>query len=527
MKTIRIGLFYTSDVHSHIYPYRYADLQSSSTGLTRVATCIEQVKQTFDANIIIDNGDLIQGAANSYYDAKISEQPTYPSVLAMNHIGCQAAIIGNHEFNYGSAYLRGAVQTSQFPWLSANILNVETGEPYFGKPYLICDIVKGLRVAILGLTTKFIPNWEHPRNIEGLAFADPVETAKVWVPKLRLEERADVVVVAYHGGLECDVETGTPIEPLTGENQGYQMLREISGIDVLLTGHQHREVVANYGGTLVMQPGTEGRNVGLVVLNVEQTSDSEFVLKELSGELISTADYVSDDRIPQIIGVAENEQATQSWLDNAIGFVQGNLRIDSVAKARQMDHPFVEFINHVQMWASGAPISAAALLDEDSMGFGESISMRDVISNYKYPNTLRVLRVSGLVLREAVEKSAAYFSVEDNEGQIGVNRDFLYPKPQHYNYDMWEGIEYEIHIHSPIGDRVKSLRYQGKPVTDKDSFDVVLNNYRAAGGGNFDMFKGCPVVKEIEVDMSELIVNYLRHAGTIQATCDNNWRIVE
>src|SRR5699024_2961781 len=95
------------------------------------------------------------------------------------------------------------------------------------------------------------------------------------------------------------------------------------------------------------------------------------------------------------------------------------------------------------------------------------------------------------------------------------------PKPQHYNYDMWEGIEYTINVSNPFGERVEEIYYQGKPIEMDRSYHVVLNSYRATGGGDFEMFKNKRVVKEIQRDMVELksdnLNNYIAiHANTIQ-----------
>ncbi|WAH37588.1 bifunctional metallophosphatase/5'-nucleotidase [Alicyclobacillus dauci] len=521
MKAFRIGLFYTSDTHSHIYPYRYADRESAPSGLGRVSTCIRINRSEFDEVIVIDNGDVIQGAANSYYDAKVAEQSVHPSILALNQMGCQAAVLGNHEFNYGRDYLHAAIQKSQFPWLSANIIDKSSGQPYFGQPYIIRECSPRLRVAVLGLTTKYVPNWENPRHLEGMDFIDPVEAACHWIPYLRSEEQANIVIVAYHGGVERDLSSGEPLEPLTGENQGYELLQKVPHIEALLTGHQHRELAERFGDTVLLQPGHEGRHVGHVAFRCVNT-DGTWQVDEVRGELISTANYDADPSVLDIPLLASSERETQRWLDQDIGVVEGDLRIHDAALARQTEHPFIEFVNRVQMWASGAKISAAALFDEDAQGFSEHITMREVISNYKYPNTLRVLRVSGRAIREALEQSARYFAL-DRHGEIVVSSEFLYPKPQHYNYDMWEGIEYTVNVAKPIGNRVGEVMIDGVTLDDAMMYDVVLNNYRAAGGGNYDMFKSCPTVKEIQIDVSELIANYIRETGTIAATCNHNW----
>ena len=126
-------------------------------------------------------------------------------------------------------------------------------------------------MGILGLTTQYIPNWEQPHHIEGLRFEDAVVTAKKWVKTLKDEEKVDIVVVSYHGGFERDLETGEPTETLTGENQGYQLCMEVEGIDVLLTGHQHRQIAGNMiNGVIVVQPGKDGIALGKVTLQLEK-----------------------------------------------------------------------------------------------------------------------------------------------------------------------------------------------------------------------------------------------------------------
>src|SRR5699024_3673541 len=105
-------------------------------------------------------------------------------------------------------------------------------------------------------------------------------------------------------------------------------------------------------------------------------------------------------------------------------------------------------------------------------------------------------------------KSANYFTLDAN-GELTVNPDYLIPKPEHYNYDMWEGIEYSIRVSNPKGSKVENITYKGEPLDMEGNYNVVMNNYRASGGGDFDMFKNKPVVKEIQQDMVELISNYI------------------
>src|SRR5699024_2650962 len=117
-------------------------------------------------------------------------------------------------------------------------------------------------------------------------------------------------------------------------------------------------------------------------------------------------------------------------------------------------------------------------LSNDAKGFSPVVTMRDVVSNYMFPNTLVVLELTGEDIKGALERSATYFSL-DEQGDITVNPSFISPKPQHYNYDMWEGIEYTIHVSKPAGNRVQDITRRGEPLQMDGKYQVVLNNYRA------------------------------------------------
>src|SRR5699024_2659585 len=103
-----------------------------------------------------------------------------------------------HEFNFGKGILQAAVDESNFPWLSANTLDVNTDKPVFGPPYIMKTLEGGIRVAIVGVTTHYIPNWEAPGHIEGYHFADAKETLAKWVDYIHANEKPDILIASYH-----------------------------------------------------------------------------------------------------------------------------------------------------------------------------------------------------------------------------------------------------------------------------------------------------------------------------------------
>ncbi|MCJ7690663.1 MAG: metallophosphoesterase, partial [Clostridiaceae bacterium] len=235
----QLTILETSDVHGYVLPINYSDNSYVNCGLAALSTIITKERKLNQNTLLIDNGDMLQGTALTYFHAKINNNMPNPMIKAMNLMAYDAAIIGNHEFNYGRDYLDNAIKTSNFPWLCANITKKTTVESFTKRPYIVKTFDNGLRVGVLGLTTKYIPNWEKPEIINDLNFEDVVESANKWLKIMKKQEATDINIVSYHGGFERDLETGVPTETLTGENQGYALCEKVNNIDVLLTGHQH------------------------------------------------------------------------------------------------------------------------------------------------------------------------------------------------------------------------------------------------------------------------------------------------
>lgn len=195
MKKVEIRLLVTSDIHGYVFPTSFRDQNEKNLGLAKLATIIKEKRKEGHV-ILIDNGDFIQGSPLTFYHHKFRDELKNPMVIAANYLKYDAVTIGNHEFNYGLSVLKDVMDQSEFPWLSANITEAVVG--YLGTPYVVKSIA-GLRIAILGLTTHYVPNWEEPVHIEGLRFEDALHTAQKWVNYIRSHEEIDLLIVCYHG----------------------------------------------------------------------------------------------------------------------------------------------------------------------------------------------------------------------------------------------------------------------------------------------------------------------------------------
>ncbi|MBU3193760.1 bifunctional metallophosphatase/5'-nucleotidase [Clostridium algidicarnis] len=526
-KNYKVVILETSDVHGAIFPIDYSDNTRKEVGLSKIATLVKEEREKKEDLILIDNGDMLQGTPLIYHYANIDSKGINPLIKVMNIMNYDAAVIGNHEFNYGKDFLNNAVEDSKFPWLSSNIIDKDTRRPYFGRPYIIKELENGIKVGIIGSTTKYIPNWEDSNNIKGLDFLDVIFPLKTFVSYLKNVEKVDVLIVSYHGGYERNIKNDEVISE-TGENQAYEICENIPEIDVLLTGHQHVFINKKMiNGVLTVSPGYQGKALVKVEITLENSSGSWKVVDKDS-KLLDTEQVKEDENI--LNQVKDYEKATQKWLDTPIGRVEGDMFINNHLETRLKDNAFVEFINKVQMKYAKVDISATSLFDNKAKGFNDGITMRNVVSNYIYPNTLKVIRIKGEDIKEALERSAAYFQkgVKDNTYSKDNNIDSKYKnmKIQPYNYDMWEGIDYKLDLSKPLGERVVLLNYKNAKLDMDKEYDVVMNNYRAGGGGDYDMFKDKPVIREINIDMSELIADYIIKKNVIKAEFDGNWEVI-
>lgn len=502
---MKLAIYQTSDLHGYVYPTNY--VKEQSLGLLKIGSYILNDEKNYDASLKVDCGDLIQGSALAHYLSKQNLEKN-PILEGLEFVGYDAYVIGNHEFNYGQEYLNSSYKSVEDKIINANI----EGLSFNTKPYEIFDF-NGFKVACIGLTTSFIPNWEHEKNITDLKFLDPVSMYGKYEKELK--ESADYIIVCYHGGFEKSLDgTNTPTEKLTKENQASELLEKYDSIDMVLSGHQHRSFITEINGIVCAQPLHNGQKFSKIILDTET--------KEVSYELVDVSllnDEVNEE-MEKIFNNVENE--LKDYLDREIGEFDKDIIMDDIFEARLNGHPFINFLHQVQLEASGAEFSALSLFDS-AIGFKKNVSIRDVLINYPYPNTLMVLKVKGNKLKQAIEKAATYFVVED--GEVKVSNGFLVPKVQNYNYDTFGGFEYEIDLSRKFGDRVVSMKKYGVDIDLDKYYTVVMNNYRATNTSIYPSYENAEVVKEINVDISELIINYFLEHRNVKSIEKSNYII--
>ena len=476
----KLTVYYTSDTHGYLYPTDFCDLQPHPMGLL-------SMRFPKDGNtLVIDGGDTLQGSPLTYFCRVTGATP--PVAEALNARGYDFVTLGNHDFNYGPEALGRYLHTLDARCLCANVRDEKGRLPLL--PGMVRTLENGLRVGLVGIVTDWVNRWEKRENLVGLTVSDPLAAARAAIAALPPH---DVLVGIYHGGVERDLDTGRVLEE-TGENIACRLCEELP-FDLLLTGHQHIAMVERvWHGTHIVQTPCNARQY------VRVTMDGE---KHFHSELCPVP-----DRAELTDGERELFERLNVWLDRPVGHLSRAIWPEDHLKMALEGSAIADFFNTVQLDASGADVSCAALANS-VRGFDRSVTVRDVVASYVYNNTLVVLEATGRVLRQALEQCASYFEV-DGAGRVSVARPFLEPKEAHYNYDYFAGVTYTFDLGQPVGQRVTSLLRAGRSVRPEDRLTLCMCDYRATGAGNFDFYRDCPRVREIQTDISELILDYLR-----------------
>jgi 2',3'-cyclic-nucleotide 2'-phosphodiesterase/3'-nucleotidase len=565
-----VAILETTDVHANVLSWDYFKAKADPTvGYERTATLIRRARAEFANTFLFDSGDTIQGTVLADYQALVAPIGCAQELAiykAMDAVGYDGGTAGNHEFNYGLPFLSQVTGTPMqvdgkvtprcagphFPLVLSNVFDAHSGEPIF-KPWIMVTksieaytpdgsrIQLPLKVAIIGFTPPPILQWDR-RNLAGkVTVSGVVEAAQRYMPQIQAQH-PDLVVAILHGGLNTAPYTSDM------ENGGWY-LAGVPGIDVLLLGHSHtefpgpryegmKEVDAKRGfvrGKPAVMGGFFGMDLGVIKLALQReggrwTIDRADTHSEVRPICPQKNQCVPVD--PAIAPlVAQAHDAALAYVETPIGnstlrlssyFAdEGDMTALSVVNAAQRDYVQRELPKlHPEL--AGVPVLAAAAAFRT--GFGGPgdytdvppgpLTLRSAADLYFYPNTLTAVKTDGAGVKAWLEKSAARFNRID-PAKAGEQA-LIDTRVPGFNFDQMQGeLAYVIDVGKPVGQRIVSLTFQGRPVTPEQPFIVATNNYRASGGGHFPGLDGSNIVLETQDGVREIVAAWLKRTGTL------------
>ncbi|MEV0269434.1 5'-nucleotidase C-terminal domain-containing protein [Hamadaea sp. NPDC050747] len=551
-KSWDLTLLGTSDLHGNVYNWdyykdkEYDDSAHNDVGVAKLATLVNQIRaeRQGKATLVLDAGDTIQGTPLATFYAKqepiTSTGETHPMARSMNVIDYDAVTLGNHEFNYGLPLLDLWIRQLGFPALAANAVDAATGQPAY-QPYVIKKVSLGedaptLRVGILGLTNPGVAIWDRG-NVEGkLEFRDMVATALKWVPIMRAQG-ADIVLVSAHGG---DSGTSSYGPELPNENPAALIAQQVPDIDAILFGHAHNEVVQRFvtnditgEQVLLSEPSKWGQRLTRMDFTLTRERGVWRVASKRS-TMLNTNTVVEDPAVLDAVRAQHNK--TVAYVNQVVA--QSVVEL-SAAESRYKDTAILDYINKVQtdtvaaamastQYATLPVLSIAAPFSRTAVFPAGDVRIKDVAGLYIYDNTLEAVLISGAEVRAYLEYSAKYFRTLAVGAPVDPET-INDPAVPDYNYDTLSGVDYDIDISKPIGQRITKLTHAGTdtPVADADQFVIAVNNYRRSGGGNFPGIVKTQVYNE-QKEIRQLLIDWAQAKGSINPAdfFQPNWRLV-
>jgi 2',3'-cyclic-nucleotide 2'-phosphodiesterase/3'-nucleotidase len=307
---------------------------------------------------------------------------------------------------------------------------------------------------------------------------------------------------------------------VANENAALRIAEQVPGVDCILMGHTHREVPALFiNNVLLTQADKYADRLARADFYLEKTEGGRWRVAAKGARTIMIDEKVkADEEVLRLTAAYDRE--TQAWLGRVIGESPAEL---TAAEARFGDTAILDLIQRVQLEAGRADVSMAASFNPQARLPKGPVTVRDIAGLYIYENTLVVIEVTGQQLKDALEHSAKYFGAYVPNKPLA---DLVDEKIPGYNFDIAEGVTYDLDISQPVGDRIRNLRFRNQPLKPSQKLKLAINNYRLNGGGGYTMFKGAPVIYRSSTEIRELIIDWVERNKRIPAEPTNNWRIV-
>ena len=548
-KTVRFKVIETSDVHGHFFPYDFMEKKSIKGTLVRANTYIKKERERYgqDHLLLIDNGDILQGQPCVYWSNYVMPENENLAARVINYMQYDAETVGNHDIEPGHAVYDKWIREVRCPLLGANVVfsnrnsmtskaskaNVYTGL----QPYSI-HCVDGVKIAIIGMLTPAIPNWLAENVWKGMEFEEMVGCARKWMKHIKEMEKPDLVFGLFHSGMDGGIKTDS-----YEENATAAVAREVPGFDIIFFGHDHQvhnEWITNSEGqqVLIIDPSCYVKNVAEA--EIELTFENNLLVKKnIKGEIVSMLDEEIDEEM--VSHFQKDIDDVKAYVDRKIG------RFENAVYTRDCffgNAAFTDLIHNLQLQITGADISITAPLSFNASIKAGDITVGDMFKLYRFENLLLVLRMTGEEIRKHLEMSYDLWTrqMTSPDDHILLLRDSQEEDQQRagfknmtFNFDSACGIDYEVDVTKPDGEKVRILQMtNGEPFVDTKWYQVAMNSYRANGGGELlTVGAGIPkdslasrVVYCSELDQRHYLMKEIERQGIVNPQPNHNWRFV-
>jgi len=505
-KPVTIQFLTVSDWHAQLDPLSVSGV--GDVGGAAVLSAYWQADRAANPNSLTLTAGDAYGAApplSSFFDEE-------SAVKAMNLMGIDVDTFGNHNFDRGTAHLQRMIDLADFPYVSANLKNVD--ENLRGVKAFEIFEVDGVKIAVIGVTNPEAPTLVFPGNFGTIEVTNPVVAAN----KARAAAKqagAQVFVAITHMGIEgSDPVTGAPVGRLI------DFANNVGGFDIIFGDHTDAQFSATINNALVV----ENRSKGLTYSKTNLTVDAENgrVLNRSVQFMTPLSSGVTPD--PAIvnlltpyrsqlaaafdakIGVATNVFPRGGNVERLREVAIGNLIADSM---RLYYGTQIAFTNgggiRAALPSSYTPVDRT--LRRTSAGYTAGppydLVVGDVFTVLPFGNSVVTRSVTGAQLHAILEHSVgALPSANGRFAQIS-------------------GFKFSYDVSRVPGSRVVSVTLDdGTPVlADATTYTLATNDFTNAGGDGYTMLAdGQGTTRDV---MANVLLDFIRQRGTITPTIEN------
>ncbi len=480
---VPVTILFFNDPHGHLTPFEIKSEKGRQEvgGIARMAALIRDIRSENNRKnirtLVLVAGDILQGTPMS------TVFRGEPDVECLNAMGVDAVTVGNHEFDFGLENFNKLQGRAAFPFLSANIVEKESGRPLC-RSSLTIPLQDDLAVTVIGVTTEDFLTITQPDNVAKLGVIGSVSSVQQIHDRVRSQ---GPVVLLSHSRHRIDREIAAALPDLAAIVGGHD--------HVLLS--PYRQV----GHVPIFEAFEKGRYLGRIDLRIDAVSKKAELVDY--AYIPITAGIAPDPQVAAIVAVYQERLGGRfkeviGRADTFLDGERGRIRYEETALGN--------FVADIMVDHTGAQM---ALINSGSMRTSIQqgpITVEDIFRTVPFPNELVVMELTGAEIEQALQRAVSGSRADEDGGFLQVS-----------------GLTFEVHGRSVANVRVGRNR---QPLQPKTVYRVATSDFLAAGGDRYTLFKGNPQIKT-GLPLRELIVDTIRRRGVIAAKEEGRIRRLE
>ncbi len=502
---VRLTLLHTSDLHSRMLPYHFSPLYTDNTlglpdpddlgcepedrcygGMARVAYIVNKEREAADRCLVLDTGDIFQGAV------VFNEFMGEAEMKALSEVGFDAVVVGNHDFGEGAAVLADVYGAyGDFDFLAANYIFDDPELPWstwlgdFVQRSVIYEL-DGLRVGLIGIGN--LSSLTSIHDEDNSMDVIPIETEEAIQRETDIlkAQGADLILVLSHLGLDDD----------------FTLARTIANtdVDMILGGHHHVAmnpppvIINEHSGKRipVIHSGAFTKYVGRVDLVVR---DGEILSTDY--ELIPIFDHMAMREDPDVVEILEEYDYLLEHeynLQQVIGYAEETLhRFGSTGG----DSMLGNFTADAIRFYDGVETEIAIT---NTLGIRTDLDAGDLILDgmfnaMPFDNTITTMFLSGREVEEVLDYITSRSSERGCNAQAQVS-----------------GIQFTMNC--GIG-KAEDILINGVPLELDGVYELATNNYIANGGSGFDMLERNTTQTDHGISIRDVVITTIKAYQTL------------